>query len=57
MLRLNAVKNAPVELVPEQLLLVKVLSKEVETKTLTVSAKLTDVWSGDLGDTAKLVER
>ncbi|XP_037732812.1 protein RRP5 homolog [Drosophila subpulchrella] len=56
MLRLNAVKNAPVELVPEQLLLVKVLSKEVETKTLTVSAKLTDVWSGDLGDTAKLVE-
>ncbi|XP_039492293.1 protein RRP5 homolog [Drosophila santomea] len=56
MLRLNAVKNAPVELVPEQLLLVKVLSKEVETKTLTVSAKLTDVWSGDLSDTAKLVE-
>ncbi|EDV53875.1 protein RRP5 homolog [Drosophila erecta] len=56
MLRLNAVKNAPVELVPEQLLLVKVLSKEVETKTLTVSAKLTDVWTGDLSDTAKLVE-
>ncbi|KAH8363499.1 hypothetical protein KR084_010954 [Drosophila pseudotakahashii] len=56
MLRLNAVKSAPVELVPEQLLLVKVLSKEVETKTLTVSAKLTDVWSGDLSDTAKLVE-
>eukprot|EP00099_Drosophila_melanogaster_P023471 NP_651245.1 uncharacterized protein Dmel_CG5728 [Drosophila melanogaster] len=56
MLRLNAVKNAPVELVPEQLLWVKVLSKEVETKTLTVSAKLTDVWSGDLSDTAKLVE-
>ncbi|XP_017113689.1 protein RRP5 homolog [Drosophila elegans] len=56
MLRLNAVKNAPVELVPEQLLLVKVLSKEPETKTLTVSAKLTDVWSGDLSDTAKLVE-
>ncbi|XP_017084123.2 LOW QUALITY PROTEIN: protein RRP5 homolog [Drosophila eugracilis] len=56
MLRLNAVKNAPVELVPEQLLLVKVLSKEAETKTLTVSAKLTDVWSGDLSDTAKMVE-
>ncbi|XP_016981439.1 protein RRP5 homolog [Drosophila rhopaloa] len=56
MLRLNAVKNAPVELVPEQLLLVKVLSKEAETKTLTVSAKLTDVWSGDLSDSAKLVE-
>lgn len=57
MLRLNAVKNTPVELVPEQLLMVKVLSKESETKTLTVSAKLTDVWSGDLSDTAKSVER
>nr|XP_043068327.1 protein RRP5 homolog isoform X2 [Drosophila bipectinata] len=57
MLRLNAVKNTPVELVPEQLLMVKVLSKEPETKTLTVSAKLTDVWSGDLTDTAKSVER
>ncbi|KAH8323641.1 hypothetical protein KR074_008255 [Drosophila pseudoananassae] len=57
MLRLNAVKNTPVELVPEQLLMVKVLSKEPETKTLTVSARLTDVWSGDLTDTAKSVER
>ncbi|KAH8294202.1 hypothetical protein KR054_009409 [Drosophila jambulina] len=56
MLRLNVVKSAPVELEPEQLLMVKVLSKEVETKTLTVSAKLTDVWNGDLSGTAKLVE-
>ncbi|KAH8278785.1 hypothetical protein KR018_009476 [Drosophila ironensis] len=57
MLRLNAIKSASVELSPEQLLLVKVLSKEPETKTLTVSAKLTDVWNGDLAETAKLVER
>ncbi|XP_017140750.1 protein RRP5 homolog [Drosophila miranda] len=56
MLRLNAVRALPVDLTPDQLLYVKVLSKSVETKTLTVSAKLTDVWSGDLGETAKLVE-
>ncbi|KAH8247129.1 hypothetical protein KR032_010485 [Drosophila birchii] len=56
MLRLNAVKNMAVDLEPEQLLMVKVLSKEVETKTLTVSAKLTDVWNGDLRGTAQLVE-
>ncbi|XP_022211843.1 protein RRP5 homolog [Drosophila obscura] len=56
MLRLNAVRALPVDLSPDQLLYVKILSKSVETKTLTVSAKLTDVWSGDLSDTAKLVE-
>ncbi|XP_017020204.1 rRNA biogenesis protein RRP5 [Drosophila kikkawai] len=56
MLRLNGVKNSSVDLYSEQLLMVKVLSKEVETKTLTVSAKLTDVWNGDLSGTAALVE-
>ncbi|KAH8386003.1 hypothetical protein KR200_012231 [Drosophila serrata] len=56
MLRLNVVKNASVNLELDQLLLVKVLSKEAETKTLTVSAKLTDVWNGDLKGTAKVVE-
>ncbi|XP_068153955.1 rRNA biogenesis protein RRP5 [Drosophila tropicalis] len=56
MLRLNAVRDASVTLVPEQLLYVKVLSKEPETKTLTVSAKLTDVWSGKLTETAGMVE-
>ncbi|BFF90401.1 protein RRP5 homolog [Drosophila madeirensis] len=56
MLRLNAVRTLPVDLSADQLLYVRVLSKSVETKTLTVSAKLTDVWSGDLSDTAKLVE-
>lgn len=56
MLCLSSKRGVPVMLEPDQLLYVKVLSKEVETKTLTVSAKLTDVWSGQLMDTAKLVE-
>ncbi|KAM8705693.1 hypothetical protein ACLKA7_010056 [Drosophila subpalustris] len=56
MLCLSTGQGVPVLLEPDQLLYVKVLSKEVETKTLTVSAKLTDVWSGQLTDTAKLVE-
>ncbi|EDV92511.1 protein RRP5 homolog [Drosophila grimshawi] len=49
-------RDVPIMLEPDQLLYVKVLSKESETKTLTVSAKLTHVWSGQLSDTAKLVE-
>lgn len=57
MLCLQTVRDKPIMLEPDQLLYVKVLSKESETKTLTVSAKLTDVWSGQLSDTAKLVER
>ncbi|EDW15604.1 uncharacterized protein Dmoj_GI22689 [Drosophila mojavensis] len=56
MLCLQTVRDKPIMLEPDQLLYVKVLSKELETKTLTVSAKLTDVWSGQLSDTAKLVE-
>lgn len=57
MLCLNTVRDKPISLQPDQLLYVKVLSKESETKTLTVSAKLADVWSGKLTDTAQLVER
>ncbi|XP_030376236.1 protein RRP5 homolog [Scaptodrosophila lebanonensis] len=56
MLRLNAVRHVPIALAPEQVLYVKVLSKEVETHTLTVSAKLTDVWKGQLNETAQFVE-
>ncbi|KAH8414171.1 hypothetical protein KR222_010875 [Zaprionus bogoriensis] len=56
MLCLSTSRDAPIALQPDQLLYVKVLSKEPETKTLTVSAKLTDVWSGKLSDTAQLAE-
>ncbi|KAH8360095.1 hypothetical protein KR093_010661 [Drosophila rubida] len=56
MLCISSVYDQPIFLQPDQLLYVKVISKEVETKTLTVSAKLTDVWSGQLSDTANLLE-
>ncbi|XP_060651092.1 uncharacterized protein LOC132787803 [Drosophila nasuta] len=56
MLCLNTVRGVPVVLQPDQLLYVKIISKELETKTLTVSAKLTDVWTGQLSDTAQMVE-
>lgn len=56
MLCLRTVRDKPIMLAPDQLLYVKVISKESETKTLTVSAKLTDVWSGQLSETAKLLE-
>ncbi|XP_064554596.1 protein RRP5 homolog [Drosophila montana] len=49
-------REVPIMLAPDQLLYVKVLSKESETKTLTVSAKLSDVWSGQLTETAKRME-
>lgn len=57
MLCLSTVRDTPIQLEPDQLLYVKVLSKELETKTLTVSAKLGDVWSGKLTDTANLVDK
>ncbi|KAH8312068.1 hypothetical protein KR044_009241 [Drosophila immigrans] len=56
MLCLNTVRGGPILLQPDQLLYVKVISKVSETKTLTVSAKLTDVWTGQFSDTAKMVE-
>ncbi|XP_067634673.1 rRNA biogenesis protein RRP5 [Eurosta solidaginis] len=56
MLLVNAYKSASVELTPEQVVYVKVLGKEYATKTITVSAKLTDVWDNDLKSTGYYVE-
>lgn len=56
MLLVNAHKNANVQLTPEQVVYVKILGKEPTTKTITVSAKLTDVWNGELSSTAHYLE-
>ncbi|XP_004518040.1 protein RRP5 homolog [Ceratitis capitata] len=56
MLLVNAYKNSNLQLSPEQVVYVKVLGKEPATKTITVSARLTDVWNGDLNSTARFLE-
>uniref|UniRef100_A0A0K8VMJ0 Protein RRP5 n=1 Tax=Bactrocera latifrons TaxID=174628 RepID=A0A0K8VMJ0_BACLA len=56
MLLVNAHKNANVQLTPEQVIFVKVLGKEPITRTITVTAKLTDVWDGELSSSARYME-
>uniref|UniRef100_A0A0A1XMQ7 Protein RRP5 homolog n=1 Tax=Zeugodacus cucurbitae TaxID=28588 RepID=A0A0A1XMQ7_ZEUCU len=56
MLLVNAHKNANVQLTPEQVVYVKVLGKEPATRTISVTAKLTDVWDGELSSTAHYLE-
>ncbi|XP_053967794.1 protein RRP5 homolog [Anastrepha ludens] len=56
MLLVNAFNSANIQLTPEQVVYVKVLSKELATKTITVTAKLTDVWDGELNSTALYIE-
>ncbi|XP_055923513.1 protein RRP5 homolog [Eupeodes corollae] len=50
---IKAVKQGSVIMVPEQVIYVKILSKETATKTLGVSAKLSDVWDGNLAQTGE----
>lgn len=57
MLLMTAYHNANVVLAPEQVVYVKVLSKEPVTKTLAISAKLTDVWDGQMTSTAEYMQR
>ncbi len=47
-------RQTKLELVPEQILHVRVLGRNKTLKTLTCSAKLTDVWHGNLSDTANI---
>lgn len=47
-------RQTKLELVPEQILHVRVLGRNKELKTLTCSARLTDVWQGNLSDTANI---
>ncbi|XP_037828892.1 LOW QUALITY PROTEIN: protein RRP5 homolog [Lucilia sericata] len=56
MMLVNAFKDDNIELSPDQVVYVKVLGKEDSTKTITVSAKLTDVWDGKMSSTANFCE-
>ncbi|XP_036342806.1 protein RRP5 homolog [Rhagoletis pomonella] len=56
MLLVKAFKSANIQLTPEQVVYVKVLGKEPTTRTITVTAKLTDVWDGELSSTARDLE-
>ncbi|KNC26827.1 hypothetical protein FF38_13012 [Lucilia cuprina] len=57
MMLVNAFNDKNIELSPDQVVYVKVLGKEDSTKTITVSAKLTDVWDGKMSSTANFCER
>ncbi|KAG4070671.1 hypothetical protein HA402_013591 [Bradysia odoriphaga] len=47
-------RQTKLELVPEQILHIRVLGRNKTLKTLTCSARLTDVWQGNLSDTANI---
>lgn len=57
MMLMNAFENENIELAPDQVVYVKVLGKEDSTRTITVSARLTDVWDGKMSYTADRFER
>lgn len=57
MLLMNAYDMRNITLTPEQVIYVKILGKNNATKTLSVSAKLTDVWQGLLTTTGIYCER
>lgn len=57
MMLMNVVNADNVILSPDQVVYVKVLGKEISTRTITVTAKLTDVWDGKLSTTAAHMER
>lgn len=52
----NYGKAGDVNLVPDQKIFVKVLAKNNLLRTLTCSAKLRDVWHGDLNETTKIFQ-
>ncbi|XP_065354946.1 protein RRP5 homolog [Calliphora vicina] len=56
MILVNAFKNDNINFSPDQVVYVKVLGKEDSTRTITVSAKLTDVWDGKMSLTANHCE-
>lgn len=57
MMLMNAFNDGNIELSADQVVYVKVLGKDDTTKTITVSAKLTDVWDGKMSSTADRLER
>lgn len=56
MLLMNIVNSSKVSLSQDQVVYVKVLGKEDLTKTISVSAQLTNVWDGQLITTANLMK-
>ncbi|KAL5273952.1 PDCD11 family protein [Megaselia abdita] len=50
----NSVPNTNIVVSPDQVVYVKVLNKEVSTRTLTISAKLTDVWDYKFESTSSI---
>lgn len=50
----NTVPNSNIVVSPDQVVYVKVLNKEVNTRSLTISAKLTDVWDYKFESTARI---
>ena len=57
MMLMNVFNADKIELSPDQVVYVRVLGKEITTKTITVSAKLNDVWDSQLSTTAAYIER
>lgn len=53
----NSVPNSNIVVSPDQVVYVKVLNKEVNTKTFTISAKLTDVWDYKLESTSNILAK
>lgn len=50
----NSVQNSNIVVSPDQVVYVKILNKEVNTRTLTISAKLTDVWDYKFESTSNI---
>lgn len=57
MMLMSAFNDKHIELSPDQIVYVKILGKDETTKTITVSAKLTDVWNCKMTSTAERLER
>lgn len=50
----ESIKNSNIVVTPDQVVYVKILNKESNSKTLTISAKLTDVWNYKFDSTAQM---
>lgn len=53
----NYERASDVTLVPDQKIFVKILAKNIDLKTVTCSAQLSDVWVGDFKQTAQIQRR
>uniref|UniRef100_A0A1I8NZ65 S1 motif domain-containing protein n=1 Tax=Stomoxys calcitrans TaxID=35570 RepID=A0A1I8NZ65_STOCA len=56
MMLMDVANSSKVSLTQDQVVFVKVLGKEDTTKTISVSAQLTDVWDGQMSTTSQFVK-